>query len=234
MQKTVPIPSALAPLAAACRAAGGALYLVGGAVRNALLGLPHTDFDITGPLTQQAVQAVCDQGGIPCVPMSTALGTLHIRLSDGEVYEYTPFRAERYAAGGAHRPESVRFGVSMTEDAKRRDFTVNALYADCGAGAVSDPLSALPDLETRTLRLAAPDTLRSAAFLLQLLPDLDRLLHHLCQLAQLPARRFAVFDLLQQPLRDRLQRLFQISGRLFNGIPACLSALFLSHPHTSR
>ena len=163
MQKTVPIPSALAPLAAACRAAGGALYLVGGAVRNALLGLPHTDFDITGPLTQQAVQAVCDQGGIPCVPMSTALGTLHIRLSDGEVYEYTPFRAERYAAGGAHRPESVRFGVSMTEDAKRRDFTVNALYADCGTGAISDPLSALPDLETRTLRLAAPDTLRSDA-----------------------------------------------------------------------
>ena len=155
-------PAALLPLAKAMEARGERLYLVGGAVRNALLSLPHSDLDVTGALPQEEMLSLCREHGIHAVVMSTALGTLHIRLGD-EIAEYTPFRGEGYAAGGAHKPVWVRFGVDMREDASRRDFTVNALYADCLTGEVEDPLGGLADLAKKQLRQCAKDTLRSDA-----------------------------------------------------------------------
>jgi len=161
MPQMIP-PAALLPLAKAMELRGERLYLVGGAVRNALLSLPHSDLDVTGALPQEEMLSLCREHGIHAVVMSTALGTLHIRLGD-EIAEYTPFRGEGYAAGGAHRPAWVRFGVPMEEDAKRRDFTVNALYADCLTGEVVDPLGGLSDLEQRQLRQCDENTLRSDA-----------------------------------------------------------------------
>lgn len=155
-------PEELVTLSKAAAERGAKLYLVGGGVRNGLLGLPASDLDITGRLLQDEVLGLCDELGIPCVKMSTALGTLHIRVGT-EIAEYTPFRTEDYAPGGAHRPETVRFGVSMEEDAVRRDFTVNALYKDILTGEITDPLGGLEDLKKRRLRMCAPDTLSSDA-----------------------------------------------------------------------
>ena len=136
--------------------------MVGGAVRDSLLGLPNSDVDITGALLQEDVISLCESLGIPCVTMSTRLGTLHIKIN-GTVYEYTPFRSERYAEGGEHRPAEVVFGVTLEEDAERRDFTVNAMYADAMTGEITDPLNGLLDLEKRELRCCRNDTLESDA-----------------------------------------------------------------------
>lgn len=155
-------PAVLRPLALAMEREGARLYLVGGAVRNALLGLPHSDLDVTGELSQERVLEICRANGIHATVMSTALGTLHIRLGE-EIAEYTPFRGEGYAVGGAHKPIWVKFGVDMAADASRRDFTVNALYADCLTGEVKDPLGGIEDLEKKTLRQCASDTLCSDA-----------------------------------------------------------------------
>ena len=155
----IPIP---APARRFAAAVGAPVYLVGGAVRNALLGLPGADLDVAGALPQQVVADRCRAAGFAVEPRSRALGTAGVRVG-GETLEYTAFRAERYAPGGAHRPESVQFGATLEEDAARRDFTCNALYADCRSGAVTDPLGGLPDLAAHTLRQAAPRTLESDA-----------------------------------------------------------------------
>ena len=110
------------------------VYMVGGAVRNALLGLPRADLDAAGALPPEVVEARCRQAGLPLSRVNRSLGTVGAVIG-GETVEYTAFRAERYAPGGAHVPEEVTLGASMAEDAVRRDFTVNALYADCGVTA---------------------------------------------------------------------------------------------------
>lgn len=158
----IDVPEELKQLAEAYSHVGGTLYIVGGAVRNALLGLPFSDIDLTGILLQEQVMTVCGEHATPCVRMSTELGTLHIRPGK-LIYEYTPFRTERYGKGGMHRPEAVAFGASMKEDAERRDFTVNALYADALTGEVSDPLGGLTDIDERRIRCCAEDTLSSDA-----------------------------------------------------------------------
>ena len=152
---TSPIPPWIAPLAQAFEAQGAALYLVGGAVRNALLGMDATDFDACGALLPKAAQALAIACGYEARVRSCELGTVEIGCVQGRL-EYTPFRVESYASGGEHRPARVQFTDSLTEDAMRRDFTINALYAHAGTGEVLDPCGGIPDLARGTLRACRP------------------------------------------------------------------------------
>lgn len=138
------------------------VYMVGGAVRNALLGLPRADLDAAGALLPEVVEARCREAGLPLSRVNRSLGTVGVVIG-GETIEYTAFRAERYAPGGRHVPEMVMLGGSMEQDAARRDFTVNALYAGCADGRVHDPTGGLADLEGCTLRQASAGTLCSDA-----------------------------------------------------------------------
>lgn len=208
----IPIP---APARRFAAAVGAPVYLVGGAVRNALLGLPGADLDVAGALPPQVVADRCRAAGFAVEPRSRALGTAGVRV-DGETLEYTAFRAERYAPGGAHRPESVQFGATLEEDAARRDFTCNALYADCTSGAVTDPLGGLPDLAAHTLRQAAPRTLESDA--LRVL----RLVRLACELgfgiepATFDAARAhagGLFDIAPERRREELDRILVCDAR---------------------
>ena len=208
----IPVP---APARRFAAAVGAPVYLVGGAVRNALLGLPGADLDVAGALPPEAVADRCRAAGFAVEPRSRALGTTAVRV-DGETLEYTAFRAERYAPGGAHRPESVQFGATLEEDAARRDFTCNALYADCRSGAVTDPLGGLPDVAAHTLRQAGPRTLESDA--LRVL----RLVRLACELgfdiepATFDAARAhagALPDIAQERRREELDRILVCDAR---------------------
>lgn len=218
-------------LAEACRQSGGRLYAVGGAVRNALLGLPASDLDIAGPLPAERIEAICAENRFPCSVMSAKLGTLHIHL-DGMIAEYTPFRAESYARGGAHRPAEVRFGVGMEEDAKRRDFTVNALYCDCLTGELLDPLGGGKDLAAGTLRMATEKTLSEDALrILRLIRFSGELGFSAEENTLAAAKENAplLSDIAPERMREELMKIL-ISDVRYGGGPAAVSESFLPLP----
>ena len=116
-------------------------YLVGGYVRNLLLGLAEGDLDIASPELPQKVARKLQCEEVCVEERAYGLGTVVIQQRFGErlyVYEYTAFRCDNYGRGGAHTPVSVAFTQDMDLDAQRRDFTINALYMGAD-GRVADP-----------------------------------------------------------------------------------------------
>ncbi|MDD3244067.1 MAG: HD domain-containing protein [Eubacteriales bacterium] len=144
------LPAALLTCAQAFAQAGFPLYAVGGWVRDALLGLPCHDVDLASPAPWETAEALFTACGFAVTARETRLGTLGVR-GGGSEYEYTAFRRESYGTGGVHRPNEVSFGASLTQDALRRDFTVNALYCKLPEGDLADPLGGLSDLQARRL-----------------------------------------------------------------------------------
>ena len=127
---------------------GGHLaYAVGGCVRNALLEAPVDDVDISTDARPDRVMELSEAAGLKAVPTGVDHGTVTV-VSDGTGYEVTTFRADVETDG---RRAVVRFSDDVSEDARRRDFTMNALYADA-KGHIVDPLGGLPDLQARRLR----------------------------------------------------------------------------------
>ncbi len=152
----IPIPEKLRPLARAFSGAGVAVYAVGGLVRNTLLELPLSDIDICSRLRPEEAARLFSDAGFRAFDQGARFGTVALLLPDGEKVEHTCFRRDAYAAGGAHRPERVDFGESLTEDAFRRDFTVNALYADLNTGELLDPTGGFRDLSAGLMRATGP------------------------------------------------------------------------------
>ncbi|PRY93047.1 poly(A) polymerase [Hasllibacter halocynthiae] len=137
----------------ALEGAGHRALYVGGCVRNALLGAPVSDLDIATDAAPEAVVAAAAGAGLRAVPTGIAHGTVTV-VSDGRPYEVTTFRRDEETDG---RHARVAFTAEVAEDAARRDFTMNALYA-APDGAVVDPLEGLPDLLARRVRfVGAPD-----------------------------------------------------------------------------
>lgn len=132
---------------AALRNAGHDARAVGGVVRNALLGLPVTDIDIATPARPEAVTAAARSAGLKAVPTGIEHGTVTV-VSGGHGYEVTTLRRDVETDG---RRAVVAFTDDWAEDARRRDFTMNALY--CSAdGTVHDPLGGYADLAARRVR----------------------------------------------------------------------------------
>ncbi len=132
---------------AALQANGNSAFAVGGCVRNALMGVPVTYVDIATDATPDIVQSLAQDAGLKSVPTGIEHGTITI-VADDTGYEVTTFRADTETDG---RHAVVRFSTDLVEDAARRDFTMNALYADA-SGRVIDPLGGLPDLNSRRVR----------------------------------------------------------------------------------
>ena len=161
----ITIPEELLPLAEAFAKENTKVYAVGGLVRNALLGLPPSDIDVCSRLTPQEIVARMPQQGIRVIAKAAEMGTVELHFGTVRV-EHTTFRKEAYADGGAHRPNDVAFGESLTQDAWRRDFSVNAMYTDLATGEIEDPTDGIADLERRIIRTTSPepdDILRSDA-----------------------------------------------------------------------
>jgi poly(A) polymerase len=136
----------LAQLAAALGAAN--IRWVGGAVRDGLLGLGVHDVDCATLLVPDAVIAACGRARIRTVPTGIAHGTITAILPDGPV-EVTTLRRDVATDG---RRATIAFASDWAEDAARRDFTINALYADPVSLAVSDYFGGLDDLAAGRVR----------------------------------------------------------------------------------
>lgn len=126
---------------------GGDARVVGGSVRNALIGAPITDVDIATPLLPATVMERAARAGFSVHPTGIEHGTVTI-VSDGHPFEVTTLRRDVETDG---RRAIVAFSSDWREDAARRDFTMNALYANA-AGEVFDYFGGLEDLAARRVR----------------------------------------------------------------------------------
>ena len=150
---------------AVCAAlAGQQVLFVGGCVRNALLGEPVADIDLATDAEPARVVALVEAAGLKAVPTGIAHGTVTV-ISGGIAHEVTTFRRDVQTDG---RHAVVAFSESIAEDAARRDFTMNALYADA-SGEVLDPLGGLPDLLARRVRFVGDAQARIAEDYLRIL-----------------------------------------------------------------
>ena len=135
---------------------GAELYLVGGAVRNPLMGLPISDVDVCGPARPETVCAFCEGTGIRAHLRAAHFGTVELHITDENgrrhMAEYTTWREDSYRCG--HRPDSVKFTADIRVDADRRDFSVNALYRrvhEDGLEDVIDPTGGLAHMQQGVL-----------------------------------------------------------------------------------
>jgi poly(A) polymerase len=138
------------PTRAVCEmleAAGHRALFVGGCVRNALLGEPVADIDIATDARPETVSDLAKRAGLNPVPTGVEHGTVTV-VSSGMPHEVTTFRRDVETDG---RRAVVAYTDQVEEDARRRDLTMNALYAD-PRGEVIDPLGGLPDLLARRVR----------------------------------------------------------------------------------
>jgi len=126
------------------------LVIVGGAVRDELLGRPHADWDLATRLLPETVMARARKAQLRVIPTGLQHGTVTVMLEDRPV-EVTTFRSDGDYLDG-RRPESVRLGVSLEEDLSRRDFTINAMALPVGGGDLVDPFGGQKDLAARVIR----------------------------------------------------------------------------------
>ena len=140
---------------AALVAAGYRALFVGGCVRNALLDAPIADVDISTDALPETVSKIAENAGFKVIPTGIDHGTVTV-VAGGIPHEVTTFRRDVETDG---RRAVVAFSTRIEDDAMRRDFTMNALYAEAD-GAVIDPLGGLPDLLARRLRFVGQAEVR--------------------------------------------------------------------------
>ncbi|PZQ97723.1 MAG: CCA tRNA nucleotidyltransferase [Cereibacter sphaeroides] len=143
---------------------GHAALVVGGCVRNSILNMPVTDVDIATDATPETVVSLAGWAGLKAVPTGIEHGTVTI-VANGIPHEVTTFRRDVETFG---RHATVAFSTDVSEDAARRDFTMNALYATA-LGEVVDPLNGLPDLLARRVRFVGDPEARIAEDYLRIL-----------------------------------------------------------------
>jgi putative nucleotidyltransferase with HDIG domain len=142
------VPVAVHELLGALWGAGHAAYIVGGSLRDAILGRPAKDWDLATDALPEATLAV-----FPDATYENAFGTVAVRRGD-ESYEITTFRSDHDYAD-FRRPHRVEFGTTLEVDLARRDFTVNAMAWGAQPGdapALRDPLGGAGDVAARVLR----------------------------------------------------------------------------------
>lgn len=126
----------------------GTTRAVGGAVRDTLLGLAVADVDLATRWRPDQIVARLEAAGIKAIPTGIAHGTI-TAVSRGKPFEVTTLRRDLDTDG---RHATVAFTNDWAEDAARRDFTINALYADPVSGALFDPVGGLADLAARRVQ----------------------------------------------------------------------------------
>jgi tRNA nucleotidyltransferase (CCA-adding enzyme) len=148
MTDTRPIiapPGAVLDIVRTLRDAGFETWCVGGAVRDALLGHAHLDWDLATAATPPQVRRLFER----TIPVGIEFGTVGVLDRAGHMHEVTTFRRDVHHDG---RHAVVEFGASLDEDLARRDFTINAIAYDPIAGRLHDPFGGREDLAARLVR----------------------------------------------------------------------------------
>src|SRR5215212_315973 len=147
--KKLEVPQPLLRIGEAFREAGHELYLVGGYVRDSLLGAEHPDIDATTDARPREIKRLLAPRADHLWAVGEHFGTIGSTIG-GYAVEVTTYRTDLYTQGSRH-PE-VRFGESLEEDLARRDFTINAVAADALTGEVLDPFEGRRDLQSGIIR----------------------------------------------------------------------------------
>ncbi|MDP1861226.1 MAG: hypothetical protein Q8K82_21300 [Gemmatimonadaceae bacterium] len=138
-------PKEVREIAATLERAGFETWCVGGAVRDALLGLPHLDWDLATAATPTEVKRLFKR----TIPVGEQFGTIGVLDRHGRMHEVTTFRHDVRTDG---RHAAVEFGASLDEDLARRDFTINAIAFSPKNGALHDPFRGRDDLARGVVR----------------------------------------------------------------------------------
>jgi len=193
-------PDSLRDLFVRCRDAGGRALLVGGSVRDALLGQPSKDLDIEvhGLPLESVVRVLRTLG--PVNEVGRAFGVLKVRHAGHELDVSLPRRDQREGAGHKGIRATSDPDLGVTEAARRRDLTINAIAYDPLTDTFEDPFNGRADLDRRLLRAVDASTfgedplraLRVAQFAARFGFGIDPALEALCAempLAELPSER---------------------------------------------
>lgn len=143
------MPTTRAELIQAFADRGHQLWLVGGSIRDRLLGRPSYDHDYATDALPDEIEAIGNALGTSIINVGKRYGTVGL-MADGRWSEITTFRGDSYA-GGTRWPD-VTFGTSIEEDLARRDFTVNALAENAITGQVLDLFDSEADLRRSVIR----------------------------------------------------------------------------------
>lgn len=126
--------------------AGFEAYLVGGAVRDMILGKEASDWDVTTNATPKDVMKLFKK----VIPTGIAHGTVTVHFMKKEI-EITTFRGETTYSDGRH-PDKIFFAETVEEDLSRRDFTMNAIALNLSDGKLKDPYGGRKDIAKKTIR----------------------------------------------------------------------------------
>ncbi len=135
------------------------LYVVGGSVRDFLIPLQPAngkrDLDICAPLPADAFASIAKENAFTVQSIYRATGTVKLKDADGFDYEFSSFRSDKYVRG-VHTPVEITFTSDISLDARRRDFTANAVYYDINKGVFVDPLDGISAIQEKRLTTVAP------------------------------------------------------------------------------
>jgi tRNA nucleotidyltransferase (CCA-adding enzyme) len=139
-------PAAVLDIARRLEDAGFQAWCVGGAIRDALLGHPHLDWDLATSATPEEVRRLF---GKRTIPVGIEFGTVGVLDKAGTMHEVTTFRRDVKTDG---RHAVVEFGASLDDDLARRDFTINAIAYSPREDEIRDPFDGRGDLARRVVR----------------------------------------------------------------------------------
>lgn len=149
MSFTIDLPKEIQILNNAFKQSGYKLYLVGGAVRDVLLGKTPKDYDVTTVAKPEEVVNILNNYEIYNFPKGEAFGVVSAVIN-GEEFEIATFRSEKYDGSG-RRPTEVEYST-IEQDSDRRDLTINALYYDIEDKKIIDFHNGINDIENKRVR----------------------------------------------------------------------------------
>lgn len=147
------IPEELVELAQIFKKNNEKLYIVGGYVRNKLLGVPDSynlDIDVCSSALPEKILSMLEHTEFNANYMNKETGVLEIKKNIR--VEHATFRKEKYNFSGVHIPDNVEFIKDINEDALRRDFRCNAVYYDILEEEIVDPLNGFNDISDKIIR----------------------------------------------------------------------------------